>query len=316
MELRHLRYFVAVAESLHFGRAAAQLRIAQPSLSHQIRQLEAELQTTLFQRTKRSVHLTESGRLFLEEAREILAHADRATLIARRASIDGSARLRAGFAVWTDLTKVFAVIKRLDETYPMIRVDLRSMSVPLQIAALKDGLIDVGFIRAASLEPVLNSELLVAEPFVVALPKNHRLAPRKRIALSALAKEPFIMGPHDSMPVFYDLTLRLCRDAGFVPRVRDEVDYPSMVLGFVATGIGIALVPASIRKIQSTGVVFRSLDPSPPILETSVAWRRDNMSETVNAFLLLVRGVMTSRKRDGVKSSRKVTSKVDSVEHR
>ena len=303
MELRHLRYFVAVAESLHFGRAAAQLRIAQPSLSHQIRQLEAELQTTLFQRTKRRVQLTESGELFLKEAREILAHADRATLIARRVSLGGSERLRVGVAIWTDLRQIFAVVKRLDESHPTIRVDLRSMSVPLQIAALKAGLIDIGFIRAASLEPVLNSELLVAEPFVVALPKNHRLAPRERIALSALAKEPFIMGPHDSMPVFYDLTLKLCRDAGFVPRVRDEVDYPSMVLGFVATGIGIALVPASIRMIQSTGVVFRSLDPSPPILETSVAWRRDNMSQSLNAFLQLVRGVMTSRKSAGAKSS-------------
>src|ERR1700682_4388570 len=116
MELRHLRYFVAVAESLHFGRAAAQLRIAQPSLSHQIRQLEAELQTALFQRTKRRVVLTESGRLFLEEAREILAHTDRATLIARKASLDGSEQVRVGFAIWTDLTKIFQVIKRLDET--------------------------------------------------------------------------------------------------------------------------------------------------------------------------------------------------------
>src|SRR6266702_1161974 len=148
MELRHLRYFVAVAESLHFGRAAAQLRIAQPSLSHQIRQLEAELQTTLFQRTKRRVQLTESGGLFLKEAREILAHADRAALIARRASLGGSERLRVGVAIWTDLRKIFAMVKRLDESHPTTRVDLRSMPVPLQIAALKDGLIDVGFIRA------------------------------------------------------------------------------------------------------------------------------------------------------------------------
>jgi DNA-binding transcriptional LysR family regulator len=296
MELRHLRYFVAVAESLHFGHAAAQLRIAQPSLSHQIRQLEAELQTTLFQRTKRRVVLTESGRLFLEEAREILAHADRATLIARRASLEGSERVRVGFAIWTDLTKIFQVIKRLDETHATIRVDLRNMTVPLQIAALKDGLIEVGFIRAMSLEPILQSELLVAEPFMVALPKNHRLASRKRIALSALAKEPFIMGPHAAMPTFFDLALKLCRDAGFIPRVRHEVDYPSIVLGLVATGVGVSLVPASIRKIQSTGVVFRALEPSPRILETSVAWRRDNMSQNVKAFLQLVRGMMTSSK--------------------
>ena len=307
MELRHLRYFVAVAESLHFGRAAIRLQIAQPSLSHQIRQLETELQTALLQRTKRRVRLTEAGRRFLEEAREVLAHADRAAMIARTASLGWSEPLRVGFAIWTDLTKVFRVIKRLNELDPTIRVDLRSMSVPLQIAALKDGFIDLGIMRALSPEPLLNSEMLVAEPFVVALPKDHRLARKKRIVLSALAKESFITAPREALPHFYDLTLKLCRDAGFVPRVRDEVDYPSVVLGLVATGIGISLVPASVRKIQSTGIVFRPLEPSPRILETSVAWRRDNTARNVNTFLELIRSTMT-RKTRIAKSPRKAVS--------
>ena len=303
MELRHLRYFVAVAGSLHFGRAATQLRISQPSLSHQIRQLEAELQTTLFQRTKRSVHLTESGRLFLTEANETLEHADRAALIARSADVRGTEHLRVGFAYWTDLTKIFAVVKSFDESRPMIQIDLRSMSVQLQIAALRDGFLDVGFVRATSTEPSLDSELLVAEPFVVALPKSHRLARRKRIALSRLAEETFVMGPPNTMPDFYDLAIKLCREAGFVPRVRHEVDYPSIVLGLVGAGVGISLVPSSIRKIQSAGVVFRPLVASPPVLQTSVVWRRDNTSEAINVFLQLVHSMMLSGRSGGAKSA-------------
>src|SRR5437763_12631181 len=139
MELRHLRYFLAVAESLHFGRAAQQLRIAQPSLSHQILQLESELQTKLFERSKKRVHLTESGQLFLEETRQILEHVDRAALIARTGKGGTTERLRIGFEFWTDLTKVCAAIKRFDDSHPEVRVELHHMNSSRQIAALRDG---------------------------------------------------------------------------------------------------------------------------------------------------------------------------------
>src|SRR5712691_6399168 len=138
MELRHLRYFVAVAEVLHFGRAAARLQIAQPSLSHQIRQLEAELQTTLLHRTKRRVQLTEAGRVFLQEAREILAHADRAVVHARRSSRGEVGTLRVGFAYWMDPTNIIAAVGSFNRRNPAIQVELCTISAPLQVVALRD----------------------------------------------------------------------------------------------------------------------------------------------------------------------------------
>ena len=291
MELRHLRYFVAVAELLHFGRAAGLLRIAQPSLSHQILQLEAELQTKLLERTKRRVQLTESGRLFLEEAREILARADRAAVIARRTAHGAPGRLRVGFAYWMDATKLVEVVRRLDDRQPVVRLEIREMSVHLQIAALKEERLDAGFVRLPVTERPLNSESLAAESFIVALPLRHRFSAMPRVRLSALSNEPFIFFPPDSVPQFYDLAIKLCRDAGFVPNVRDEVDHPDLLLRLVAAGVGISLVPSSARKTPRPGVVFRALDPSPRLLETAVAWRRDNSSPTLNLFLEVAREV-------------------------
>lgn len=289
--MRHLRYFVAVAELLHFGRAAAQLGIAQPSLSHQIRQLEDELQTTLLQRTKRRVRLTEAGRLFAEQAREILAHADRAAVIARRAHVGEVGRLRVGVADWMDVGNIVRTISRLHERQPATSVDLRTLSTPLQIAALQEERLDVGFVRPTGGEPFLASELLVTEPFIVALPKAHRLASATRLATAALADESHILVPRDALPIFYDLALKVCRDAGFVPHVRDEVEHPDLVLRLVASGVGVALVPAWARKLPRQGVVFRALHPSPSVLHTAVAWRRDNVSPILDGFLQVAREV-------------------------
>ncbi len=298
MELRHLRYFVAVAESLHFGRAAERLRIAQPSLSHQIRQLEVDLGTTLLQRTRREVHLTDAGQRFLDEARAILAHADRAALVARTATGGASERLRVGFDYWMDLAALCAAVKRFDESHPTVRVELRGMPVALQIDALRDGHLDMGFVRPPVSDPSLASEPLTTDTFMVALSRTHRLAGRSGIRAPALAKEAFIMAPRETLPFFHGLVLGVCRDAGFVPRVRDEVDYPSMVLALVAAGLGVSLVPASVRKIQLPGVVLRSLTPKPRLfLETAIAWRRDAPVPSLQGFRQVVHDVTAARGR-------------------
>jgi len=297
MELRHLRYFLTVAEFLHFGRAAEQLRIAQPSLSHQVLQLESELQTKLFERSKKRVRLTESGQLFLEETRQILEHVDRAALIARSGKDGPTERLKIGFAYWTDMTKVCAAIKRFDESHPKVRVELHNMEGSRQIAALREGSLDVGFVRPPITDPAVRSEFLMAEPFVVALSKAHRLAAQKRIVLSTLKQEPIIIGKREELPFFYDLTLKLFNDAGFVPNVHDEVDYPSMLLTLVATGIGVSMVPASIRKIQSAGLVFLPLHPSSRILETALAWRANSVPAILTDFLQIMRVVASSNRR-------------------
>jgi len=297
MEMRHLRYFVSLAECLHFGRAAVQLRIAQPSLSEQIRQLETELQTTLLQRTSRRVQLTKAGRLFLEQAREILARVDQAAVSARGAAPGNVEQLRVGIAYWMDVTGLIATVRRFDRQQPGVHLDTRTMSVSLQVAALQDERLDVGFVRPPVAERSLTSELLVTESFMVAVSSRHRLAAAGRISLSSLANEPFILYPRDSVPQFYDLTLRSCRAAGFTPRVRYEVDHPDLVLRLVTAGMGISLVPASAHKVRRPGVAYRPVLPSSPILETALAWRRDDGSPIVKAFVDVAKQVFGESRR-------------------
>ena len=235
MELRHLRYFVAVAEALHFGRAAGQLHIAQPSLSHQIRQLETELQTTLLRRTKRRVELTDAGRLLLEEARDILGRADRASMMTRRAGHGDVGTLRIGVGYCMDHRLVGRVVSLFTGRRQATRVELHTMSVPAQFTALRDNQIDVGFVRPPIPDVTLNSDILTREPLLAALPAKHRAARKSVVELSALGKEPFILPPRDLVPVFHDQVLRACRDAGFVPDAPHEADQLQLVLSMVAS---------------------------------------------------------------------------------
>jgi DNA-binding transcriptional LysR family regulator len=289
MELRHLRYFVAVAETLHFGQAAARLEIAQPSLSHQIRQLEDELQTSLLRRTKRRVELTEAGRLFLAEAREIIARADRAAVIARRVGRTDAQRLRVAVGFCMDHAEVAACVGDFNVTHDDIQIELRTMSVPAQLTALADGRLDVGFVRPPIVDTALTSEVLVREPVIVAFHPKHRFKSRRMVPLRALANEPFVFVVRDAVPVFHDFVLRMCREAGFVPNAPHEVDHLQMMLAMVAAGSGIALVPSGARHITQHRIVYRPLDPSEPALETHVAWRREDTSPVVAQFVDVVR---------------------------
>jgi DNA-binding transcriptional LysR family regulator len=285
MELRHLRYFVAVAESLHFGQAAAKLRIAQPSLSHQIRQLEDELQAQLLRRTKRRVELTEAGRLFLHEARDILARADRAAVVARRVARTDVPRLRIGVGYCMDQSDVATAIGRYNARCPDVQVELKTMSVHVQFVSLRDNRLDVGFVRPPISDPALDSDIVVREPLVVALPPTHRLAAASRVSPAALANEPFVLPPRDVVPVFHDALLRLCREAGFVPHAPHEADHLQMIIAMIAAGAGVGIVPATARKFKQHRVVFRPLHPVPDDLEIAVAWRRDDAAPSVAAFV-------------------------------
>jgi DNA-binding transcriptional LysR family regulator len=296
MEMRHLRYFVAVAESLHFGQAAARLQIAQPSLSHQIRQLEDELQTRLLQRTKRRVELTDAGRSFLEEARDILARADRAAVIARRMGRSDAQRFRVGVGFCMDQSDVAAAVGRYNARHRDVQVELKTMSVPSQLVALRDGRLDVGFVRPPVSDPTLRSETVVREPFIVALPLNHRLGRKPRMPLSALANEPFVLPPRETVPVFHDIVLRLCREAGFVPHAPHEADHLQMIVAMIAAGAGVGLVPIAARKFKHR-VAYRPLHPSTDDLEIAIAWRQDDASPTLAAFVSEARqALMRSRK--------------------
>jgi DNA-binding transcriptional LysR family regulator len=293
MEMRHLRYFVAVAEHLHFGKAAAELRIAQPSLSHQIRQLETELQTELLHRTKRRVQLTEAGRLFLEQAREILAHTDRAALIARRAVQGTAGRLRIGLAYWMDVTNLIEVVKRLERRQPGIQLEMRQMSATRQLTAIGEERLDIGFVHPP-IPKQLNGEIVASEPFVAALPFHHRLSMTPSIPLAALSHEPFILFPRESMRHLYDRAIEVCGEVGFTPNVREEIDQPDLMLRLVAAGLGISLVPSSARKAPRPGVALRMLEPSRRVLDTAVAWPKHASPPVLGLFLEVVREVFNA----------------------
>ena len=292
MELRHLRYFVTLAETLHFGQAAAKLQIAQPSLSHQIQQLESELQATLLRRTKRRVELTEAGRIFLDEARDILARSDRAAVVTRRAGQGDAVKLRVGVGYCMDHVNATKTVGLFDRAHDHVHVELHTMAVGPQIDALKNGQLDIGFVRPRVNDAALTGEVLLREPFVAALPARHRLARKKSVALSALAEEPFVLPPRQTVPVYHDLVLRACREAGFIPNAPHEADHVLLMLGMVAAGAGIALVPASARQVEQAGVTYATLRPPHALLETVVTWRRNETSPFVEQFLKIARQLM------------------------
>jgi DNA-binding transcriptional LysR family regulator len=289
MELRHLRYFAAVAESLHFGRAAVALRLAQPSLSHQIKQLEAELQTVLLHRTKRRVELTQAGRVFLDEAREIVARADRAAMTARRVGGASRGRLRVGIGYCMDQGRIGELVSAFNARHAGVRVEMRTMAMPPQFKALRDEDLDVGFVRPPVTGSGLAAETLTREPLLAALPAAHRLASRSKIPLAALASDSFVLPPRDVVPAYHDIVLRACGEAGFVPHAPDEVDHLHMMLAIVAGGTAVALVPALARPLWRTRIAFVALTAPAPTIETAIAWRRDDDSQTVAALVAVAR---------------------------
>jgi DNA-binding transcriptional LysR family regulator len=289
MELRHLRYFVAVAESLHFGVAASRLRISQPSLSQQIRQLEEEIQTSLLRRTKRRVELTEAGELFLEEARDIIARSDRAAMIARRVGRGHGGRIRVGVGYCMNQRALVKAVGMFRASHPKVRVELQTMAVTLQLAALRDERLDVAFVRGAATDGSVESQVVHAEELVLALPPRHRFAHKRVITVSSLAQESFVVTSREHVPVYHDIVLKTCREAGFIPNAPHEADHLQMILDFVAAGCAVALVPAFVQRHRPRRVAFASLRPASPPLETVAAWRRSNSSAMLTEFVTFAR---------------------------
>jgi DNA-binding transcriptional LysR family regulator len=289
MELRHLRYFVAVSETLHFGQAAAKLQIAQPSLSHQIRQLEGDLQTTLLRRTKRRVELTEAGRVFLEQARDILARTDQAAVLARRASHGEAGTLRVAVGCCMNQLEVGKVVSLFNRQHHSIRIELRTMPVPAQFDALQHARLDIGFVRPPIPEPVVTGEIVATEPLMVAVRNDHRLRGRQSVPLSSFADDPFILPAREAVPVYHDIVVKACRESGFVPNAPYEADQLLMVLSMVAAGSGVALVPAFARTMKAPRVVLVPLRAPVPSVEMAVAWRREETSATLAEFVKIAR---------------------------
>ncbi len=297
MELRHLRYFVAVAEELHFGRAARRLGIAQPPLSQQIRRLEDELGAQLFVRASRSVKLTSVGAAFLTEARATLAQSERALRVARRAAEGEVGRIHFGYVASTVVHDTFIdLMRRFRESHPDVELVLEQLSSGQQVAALREQRIDAGFLRppieggdeAFTLVPI------VREGFVLVLPKGHRIATKKNFALSELAGEPWVLFQRERGPGTYDMIFKLLRKAGVEPDVRHEVGPMQTVAGLVGAGFGVSVMPASIQRIDVHGVVYRPL-ATQCVVDIALTHRREDTSPTLRAFVQTARDVMRQR---------------------
>ena len=288
MELRHLRYFVAVAEELSFTRAAERLHIGQPPLSQQIQALEAEVGARLFDRSKRWVRLTEAGKLFLEDARAILAQSERAAERARRAQRGEAGELRVGFTFSTPFTPLFArTIRRYRQLYPDVALTLHEMTTLHQIDALEARTIDLGFVRPpeVALPEHLALTTLRRDALLLVLASDSPLARKRKIKVADLAELPWVMYPKESGVGINHAILGMCRAAGFVPQVAMEAGEAATIIGLVAAGIGVSVLPSPFQSMHLEGVVFRPLDDTGAVTSLQLAQRRADGGALVEAFV-------------------------------
>ena len=291
MELRHLRYFVAVAEELNVRQAAARLHLSQPPLSRQIHDLEDEVGTKLFVRSQSGMRLTEAGQTFLKEARSILSQSQRAVHLAQAASRGEVGQLDVAYAVEGFEPVLLRVMRLFRRLFPMVELGIREMQYHQQVQELINQRIDLGYvgIRFPELESELVFECVRKAQFLVALPPEHPLAKQRRLRLSALANEKFI-SIRRTAPAYHSLFVSHCRSAGFMPEIaREEADGALSLLGLVSAGFGVALVPETFQQILPVAVEFRPLRPGIPTFDFHIAWRRDNQSNVLHAFLEMLR---------------------------
>ncbi|WP_342643794.1 LysR family transcriptional regulator [Rhodoligotrophos ferricapiens] len=288
MDLRHLRYFVVLAEQRHFGRAAEILNIAQPPLSQQIRALEEELQVTLFDRSRRPIELTPAGRTLLREARQVLSQFERAQSMTRRAASGHAGRLIVGITGSAALEFAPPVLAAFSERLPDVDLSLREMSSPAQLIGLEKGEIHIGFVRPPVIDDRLSIRLVHQEPFVVALHKLHPLAGKPALRLAELNGTPLVIFDTEEAPGFRELILHLCQSAGYSSLKIQEAYQMTTMLCLVASGLGMALVPRSARRLGYEDVVFKPLLDDSPLVELYAVWPREKREPLIEDLLAVI----------------------------
>lgn len=290
MELRHLRYFCAVAEHGSFTTAARQLNVSQSGVSGQVHDLEKEIGVSLLRRKQREVTLTPEGAVFFQEARDILLRADRAVEAAVKSSQGVSGMLTVGLC--GPATAVFfpKLIRKFRKQLPGVTVALRELAPSEQIEALLAGRIDIAFTRGipAESKPLLLHELLVREPLVVALAKGHPLGSEQTVALNRLAKERLILYCREGAPEIFDAIVTMCKKAKFSPRIGDTPHSWQSILTMVEADEGVALVPACVQYLRADDVIFRPLTDKRCQVDAIFAWRRNEHSAVRDSFLTLL----------------------------
>jgi DNA-binding transcriptional LysR family regulator len=289
VDLKHLRYFIALAEELHFGRAAERLGISQPPLSQQIARLEKELGVSLLRRTSRSVELTAGGRAFLEEARRTLVQAEHAVHVARGADRGEVGELRVGFV--PSCGAIPRGVRRFTQQYPAVRLTLRNLTTADQLDELASGKLHVGFVHLPIDSRGLNVELVQQDSVLAAIPERHPLARQPSISLRAFAGEPFIGFPRGAAPGLYDYMITSFREAGFTARVAHETDSILARLRMVGAGLGLSLIPSYGLRLPRPGVVLRPLKPVKLVSRIGMVHAARYVTPAVTRFLTVVREV-------------------------
>jgi DNA-binding transcriptional LysR family regulator len=289
IELRHLRYFLAVAEELNFGRAAERLNITQPSLSRQIQNLEKELRIILFERNQRQIRLTAPGQIFLAEVEQIILRFDQGIRVLERASRGEIGQLTVGFQGSSVYDIIPVSIKAFSERFPGVEVIMQPMETSEQVIAIAENNLDVGFVIPPITDASLEVEILLQEPLVLALPENHPLAAQSEIAIAALANEPLILASRDRGCGLHEQIFEIYQRAALRPNVVCAAREMQVMLGFVAAGMGISLLPSHVKNFQRTGVIYRQLIPEAPIAGLGIAWKPNNPTPVLLAFLEIIR---------------------------
>ncbi|WP_110649391.1 LysR substrate-binding domain-containing protein [Salinicola peritrichatus] len=293
MELRYLRYFVAVAEELHFSRAAERLGISQPPLSQQIQALERELGSRLLIRTNRRVELTEAGRLFLDEARDILARTERASRLVSRVGRGETGRLRIGFTTSVPLIAALPrVLLDYRRHYPDVDLRMQELNSQRQIPPLLEGDLDIGIMRATTLPDELQATLLLREPLVAVVNAASPQADERRpLSLAQLATQPFVYFSPSAGTGLIDRFHALFAKHGLTPRIVQEVGGPNTIISLVASGLGVSLLPESFRHIQIDNVRYRRLEDLDAVSEVWMAHARHRATPQTKHFVALVKAI-------------------------
>lgn len=290
MELRQLKYFIAVAEELHFGRAAERCHIAQPPLSQQVKRLEEELGVTLLERTSRHVALTPEGKEFLVRCRDIRDRLEEAVICVQDMAKGLEGQLRVGFIGPASLSKLPAAIRAFRDANPNIRLDFSAKSTTEQLPMLRGDRLDVAFVRLFGHDITgLKSMVFLREPYVLAFPEGHRFAEQDRVSIDQLEGEPIIFNQRIAQPALYRSLMGSFHKAGFMPNIVQEVNTEQSTIALVSTGLGSALVPASSAGDKRAGVVFRPLDGDLPQWEISALWKEKHETALFKKFFDVIK---------------------------
>lgn len=310
MQLHHLRYFVALAEELHFGRAAQRLSITQPPLSYAIQTLEKDLGILLFERDSKRVNLTPAGEAYLVEVRSILDRIDHANDTARAVAGGKIGRLDIGFTGSMVYRDVPQIVTSFFAQHPGIEVTLRELSSAEQIEGLRHGQLHAGFVNALTVPEGLAGEALRDDGFVCCLPENHALARETEIDLIQLAEEPFVMFARDVAPANYDNVIGICVQAGFAPQTRYAARQWLTIVALVANGLGVSLVPASIQRTRIAGACFVPLRARNARSTAYLLWHPESRMPALAYFIDAARAVLQAHtgKRRSARASLKRSS--------